>query len=222
MKKRFVVHDWDDTITNSFQTYSGWYSEFARRYNFNIPDVENIKNLWGNTVADIMSSLWPSLDNTTANILLKEFWHSGDVGDRYTPKVFDGVKDTFLKLKNVGYEFGILSAGKSFAIEKAYKKHLFEDTSFHKFIITEEYCNYHKPDPRVFDDVTLELIKHDATLDDILYVGDSLIDYFASRDKGIDFIAVTTGIHSKDDFINAGLDKEYILNTFNELLSMVK
>ncbi len=120
MKKKFIVHDWDDTITNSFQTYSGWYTEFAQNYNLNIPNIDDIKGLWGRSMPDIMSNLWPSLSLNIASTLLKEFWHTGGVGERYTPKVFDGVKDTLTKLKDVGYEFGILSAGKSYAIEKAF------------------------------------------------------------------------------------------------------
>ncbi len=63
----------------------------------------------------------------------------------------------------------------------------------------------------------LEVKKYNCSLEDILYVGDSLIDYFAERDRGIDFIAITTGIHTKDDFLREGLEEDSILNEFSAL-----
>jgi beta-phosphoglucomutase-like phosphatase (HAD superfamily) len=33
-KIKAIIHDWDDTVTNSLETYSTWYVDFANHYGF--------------------------------------------------------------------------------------------------------------------------------------------------------------------------------------------
>jgi phosphoglycolate phosphatase-like HAD superfamily hydrolase len=62
-----------------------------------------------------------------------------------------------------------------------------------------------KPDPAVFDEARAEVARRRGRADPrLLYVGDGLDDYRAARAAGVDFIGVTTGDVTADDFRRAG------------------
>lgn len=57
---------------------------------------------------------------------------------------------------------------------------------------------YHKPDPRVFDEL---LAHHNLRPDECVYVGDSISDAVASKEAGLKFIAsLESGLRQKSDF----------------------
>ena len=53
----------------------------------------------------------------------------------------------------------------------------------------------------------------------MVYVGDALIDYEATKGAGIDFIGITTGLNSFKEFKDAGV--HYILNNIDTLPSLI-
>ncbi len=75
----------------------------------------------------------------------------------------------------------------------------------------------HKPDPDVFLPTLKKLDQKGINnKKSILYVGDSLDDLKAAYGAGIDFIAVTTGLYSREDFLAAGA--KVILSDIREIL----
>ena len=46
-----------------------------------------------------------------------------------------------------------------------------------------------------------------------MYVGDHVNDYLAAKNAGLLFVGVTTGLHTKEDFIGAGLNAYFILDS---------
>jgi HAD superfamily hydrolase (TIGR01549 family) len=72
------------------------------------------------------------------------------------------------------------------------------------FIQGAEQTPVHKPHPDVFLPMFEKLSQHGVEKTQMVYVGDALHDHVAARDAGIDFIAVTTGLVSKEKFQEAG------------------
>ena len=62
----------------------------------------------------------------------------------------------------------------------------------------------HKPDPAVFNKAIAILAADNIQKNEILYIGDALMDYFAARDAGIDFLGVTTGLVDNKAFNATG------------------
>ena len=77
----------------------------------------------------------------------------------------------------------------------------------------------HKPDPNVFMPILDKLKKQGIEKEDIVYVGDSLSDLKATTAAGIDFIAVTTGLYSQEDFKNNGA--EVIIKEIKEVVEKI-
>lgn len=213
-----IIHDWDDTITNSFEAYSSWYGHFAELHGYDVPDKEQVKMHWGNPVSKIMIGLWPTMDEREAEKLLSKFNKSDSfIKADYSPQPFLGVKDTLEQLHAAGYILGILSSGQLSSIERGYKKYIHPDMPYHDLVFTQFDSEYHKPDPRVFDGILSELSDRGINDNETIYVGDHMFDYLASRDRGLDFIAVTTGVTKKRDFVDAGLDEKLILDSFADI-----
>lgn len=216
MKKSLIIHDWDDTITNSIETYTAWYPVFADYFGLDHVTKEEILSHWGKTLPMLVQGLWPHLDLEGAKKMVDEFGQTNEfISLDLTPRPFEGVLEALIEL-NQKHDLGVLSSGKFKSISKSYAKHIHENLfEYHKFVLTEEHTMSHKPDPRVFDATEPYIKEHDYT--DILYIGDNLYDYKAAYERPLKFVAVTTGTTTKQQFKDAGVKDSDILNSFSEL-----
>ncbi len=75
---------------------------------------------------------------------------------------------------------------------------------------------YLKPDSRCFGILPAYLRNKG-----LLYIGDSLIDYAAADGAGVGFIAVTSGMTSRDEFVRVGLYNNRILDNVAEITKII-
>lgn len=214
---KLIIHDWDDTITNSFKTYSSWYWDFANFNKISDPDFDTLRKAWGAPVPKLFKYAWPHLSQEESQ-KYQEAYNASSTKE-YIPKIFEGAEATLRNLNTV-YDLAIISSGQSEKLKRMIKLHLTDFIDEYKFLLCSEDCLYHKPDPRVFDAIPDDY-KNTLDVSEILYIGDSLIDYYAARDKGISFIAVTTGVVTREDFTESGLDTSLILERFEEIQSLL-
>lgn len=135
----------------------------------------------------------------------------------YYPRAHNGVVETLNNFNRQGYKLGIISSSSKFKLNQTYNR-LFS-TNIHSFIYGYEDLKFFKPDPKLF----YKPLKYlDLNKNQVIYIGDSLLDYFAARDAGIVFYAVTTGITSGKNFIEAGLNAENILDSFSSIYDLLQ
>lgn len=213
--KKVIIHDWDDTVTNSFHAYYDWYELFASYFNLARPAMPLVKKHWGAPLPTLVNSLWPDISHTEAEEHIVEFGKSREFLEAdFTPHILEGVGEFLSSLKDKGFVLGILSSGRHESIQRTYERFLHpEYHSFHNFVITQHDTPYHKPDPKVFDTVIPHLEAENASFEETIYIGGSLLDFYAARDAGVDFLAVTTGVNIAEDFTHAGLLKEHIFDS---------
>ena len=212
-KIKAIIHDWDDTITNSFETYAGWYKDFADFYGLRIPTLEEVKPHWARTVPEIIAGVWDTLTLEDATAKFANF-----IPQRiYDPQLFVGVRECFEILGKKGIIFGVLTSGTEFKTKQIYRKYLDENYSFHEFVLCREDCEYHKPDPKVFD-LSLKLLgARGIKKEEIVYVGDHTIDFESAKNADLNFVAVTTGVIDKSKFLDLGMLEKNILDSFSDL-----
>lgn len=222
MHIRAIIHDWDDTITNSFESYSQFYYDFAEYYKIADTNLDTLKKHWGGTVPEIVAGVWPHLSTEEAEQKTKEFikvikeWRKS-----YPVSIFPQIKDTFKKLNKLGIKLGIVSSGDRLQIQKIYCEQISHKMNYHEFMFDNKDLGYRKPDPRVFD-IPLKLLAGiGITSNEVIYVGDSFQDYHSAKNRGLIFFAVTTGLKTKEDFLQEGVSSDYILNNFNEILELL-
>lgn len=174
-----------------------------------------VKKHWGAPLPTLVNFLWPEVSHTEAEEYIVEFGKSREFLEAdFTPHILEGVGEFLSSLKDQGLILGILSSGRHESIKRTYERFLHpEYHSFHNFVITQHDTPYHKPNPKVFDTVVPHLEAQNASFEDTLYIGDSLLDFYAARDAGIDFLAVTTGVTTLEEFFNAGVSKEHIFDS---------
>lgn len=211
MSVKLIIHDWDDTITDSFATYVNWWHEFADNAKLPRTTRETIRSHWGKTLYNMIDEIW-GMKPEESSKLVRSFVPKGD----YVPPLFDGAKEKILELFDAGYELGFLSSGFLVDIEPSYIKGFGEAYKYHKHVYAHDNLEFTKPDPRAFDPL-LRVLDGRIASNEILYIGDSLYDYYAARDAGIPFIAVTTGVPTREDFLKAGISENSILSSFREL-----
>ncbi len=213
-----LIHDWDDTIVRSFETYLNWYFEFAKYFELESPDTVALRAVWGRKIDELILAAWPNLQSAKVWDMFTEFRQS-DLFTKsdYIPKPFPGIKKTLSYFHKSNYVFGVLSSAHKPSFIETYTRYFSPTLHFHDFIYTHEDHVASKPDPRCFDEVVVELANRGISESEAIYVGDSLFDYFAARDRGLFFVAVTTGLTDEAAFVDAGMDKNLVLESFNKL-----
>lgn len=131
--------------------------------------------------------------------------------EKYLP--IAGANETLKFLSSKNLFLGILTT-RAIDSVKLHAQKFFPNT-FHSIHSCSEA--FHKPDPKSFDEVINVLNERKIPLEKTLYVGDSLHDFFASKDAGLNFVAVLTGYHFKKDFLNNGLSEDRMLSSLAEL-----
>ena len=84
-------------------------------------------------------------------------------------------------------------------------------------IQTAEDTFIHKPDPAVFNPTFESLKKMKISKKNMVYVGDAIKDYRAASKAGINFIGITTGLTTKEDFFQNGLTSQLVFKHLREL-----
>lgn len=110
-------------------------------------------------------------------------------------ELYDGVVELIHRLKGAGFVLGILSTKFRYRICQILDR--YDLTGQFSVIVGGEDVRDHKPHP---EGVFSFLSEVSMTQEEVVLVGDSLVDAEVARRSGIDFLAVLTGTTSADDF----------------------
>ena len=94
---KVLIHDWDDTVTNSFQAYTPFYYNFAKFHHVPKKSVEDLKKNWGKPIVKILNGLYPEINESEMQLMLDDFIKNGS--HNYEVKILDGVKEVLIKLR---------------------------------------------------------------------------------------------------------------------------
>lgn len=92
------------------------------------------------------------------------------------------------------------------------------DCTLVKAFYYRDKIQYHKPDPRAFDEL---LNEHELSPEHCVYVGDSVSDAIASKEAGLLFVAnLESGLRQKENFINTTVDA--YIRSFPDIINIIK
>lgn len=205
---KIVIFDYDDTIVDTFSSIYDVDMEVAERLGLEKHSKEEVAALWGIPYRERINRLHPEIDFEEHERVHLEIY------DHSTTKPFEDALKILNYLKDKGVRMGVISSRRYKSLVENIDHYGLSD--FFEFVQGEESLEHTKPDPRVFD----AAIKHfDTKPEGITYVGDHLNDFKAARDAGLNFVAVTTGVHSKEDFVEAGCGA--IVSSLDELKELL-
>ena len=179
IKKKAILFDLDGTLVNSAPTVLDIINQVRRKNNQKSlqlnPKIEQIISLGGR---DMIVNLI-SKDNVDKN--LNTFRAMYEDYDLTHERLFDGVQELLPALRQK-YTLAVLTNKPKLLVNKTVIHHHIE--SFFDCLVCREDVMEKKPDPEGFNLIlkTLNLVK-----DEVIYVGDSLVDLELAKSLQVEF-----------------------------------
>ena len=212
MNYKLCLFDFDYTLADTTKPIVECF-----RYTFDTMNLEGfdrdkvIKTI-GLTLDDAFSLLTGINDKKKIEELVATYRVKSDEITVQNTVLFDDTIETLKIIKDKGIKIGIVSSRMGVRIDK-----ILEHLDCRKYIdniIGYEDVTTHKPDP---EGLIKSLAYFNCKRDEVLYIGDSYIDAKAAENAQIDFVGVTTGTTSQNDF------EEYNnIKIVNNLLSILE
>lgn len=200
-----VIFDADLTLIDSFKGVLQIYGLVAEDLGYRKPTEDDLRRQWGRKIPEIIAGLFGLAESSEdVDRVLKVVWEKTD---GFIHPLFPGTAEALRALSEGGFNLGILST----TDKRFFRSHLERVRVWELFdlVVGGEDTEVRKPDPSVF---TAFLKQYKP--EELVYVGDALVDWEASRDAGLGlFLAVTTGLTSKEDFLAAGVPETQILDS---------
>lgn len=202
-----LLFDLDGTMLDSAGEGFRRLLEIVKTRNIPLNDeiIKNIKLHWYKNGLEVIKTIWPDVD---ALEIAKE-WVAKDFENIH--KLVPRTEEALMTLKKFFY-IGVLT-NRSL---RSTMRQLEQIDGIFNFVYSAPR-EFIKPHPKSMDEVLEKCQELGITY--IVYVGDAAqIDYELTKNVGIEFLAVLTGVGKKEDFINAGLSEHRILNSIYDLL----
>ena len=190
---KLIIFDYDDTLARSSDFLYATDSATATMMGLLPANREQYFALWGLPHEEMIKVLYPGTNFAEYLTAYEKVYNPVNL------KLFDGTKKLIRDLSSIGLMLSILTSKRQSFLEQHMKMN--EIDQYFRYLHTAESSIYKKPDPRVFDDT---LAHFSVEPSEALYVGDQIQDFRAATDRKMNFLAVTTGITGRNDFIKEG------------------
>lgn len=201
-----VILDIDGTLIEAYEQLFEDCCRVARKLGLRIPTRQEFLAVLPLPWPQLLNTLWPNISEEAFNEQFEE----------QPAKAVSGARKVVLGLKKKGYFLAIISNREwgSLCVRMDQVKMPLDIFDYVQAVDDYPFC---KPDPRVFNRALTLASKKGIPRSRVVYVGDTLLDYEAAKGAGIMFVAVLTGGTTKEQFLSAGLDEAYILESVRDL-----
>ena len=214
---KLYIFDFDDTLLLTHQDILRFhYPQLADRLKVRYLGEDIAKKNWGGKLSDSLGATFQG-NATTEQMLsaLHEIYKERPI----TPA--DGALRILSILKKHRKFICIATSGNRSLVEMGIRNSLKMKPKDFDYIYSTTEHQIEKPSPIIISSIKSEyerMNKEAIRDEDIVYIGDSLHDYLTAKYYGVDFVAVTTGVHSKEDFLEANLSKNFIFENIKKAI----
>jgi HAD superfamily hydrolase (TIGR01549 family) len=180
-----VIFDADGVLLDNTKVYMKAYRETGRRLGLKVPSDSIMRKAFGLRWEDMLKIFYGSSNEKIRNTYIgfvRSFEHE--------IKVMGGLEYVLKKLK-------VRKAITTSKSRSTLKNQLGGLINFFEVIVTREDTEKHKPNP---EPILLACKKLDIKPEEVVYVGDALIDCEAAKNAGTSFIGFISGAASEEDF----------------------
>lgn len=208
--KKTIIFDFDYTLGDSTDGIVASINFALEKMNLETASRDRIAKTIGLSLEESYQVLTGRTDSGEKARFKTYFREKADEVMVENTRLYDGVKEMLTQLHKKGKKTAIVTTKYRFRIEEILAVNQIEH--FIDAIIGGEDVQSPKPDPEGIEKIKAQF---GISPEDILYVGDSIVDAKTAQSAGVDFIAVLTGTTSAEDFQNYPCVK--ILNRAAEL-----
>lgn len=213
-KWKGIVFDFDGTLLNSTREGLNRFIQIATNLGLEIDDdmIATTKRAWGAPGHVLTSTCWPHISHEI-------FMHEWETFDSANPiALLPGVVDVLTVLAQY-VPLSLLTA-RSWSTHAQMRFHGIRE--HFSFVCTLDDSPMPKPHLESIRPLLEQYHQRGIELNDLVLVGDSVrIDYALARALDVDFIALTWGSSSRNDFLAAGLDSSSIIDALEELQTLL-
>lgn len=192
-----IIFDFDYTLGDSTKGIALSINYALEQLGQGEKKIEDIKKTIGLSLKDTYFALTSRDNLNETEKFTKLFKEKADFIMVDNTQLYEGVKETLQKLKAKGYKLAIVTTKFHYRIEQILTK--FNANELIDIIVGAEDVKVEKPNPEGL----LWAIEHlEVTKEEVLYVGDSLVDARTAENAKVKFAAVLTGTTTKDEFAN--------------------
>lgn len=212
MTKAFIF-DYDDTLVKTRESKFAAIRELSRRvYSHELSDLDILKH-WGKPFRQLFSGIFTDIESDVEQIIDNYLKITDEFPMQAYPDAIGAVK-ALLKTNFVGV---VTSSSRSVLLPDL-QRCGFPVESF-SLLQTSDDSQFHKPDPQVFSSTIEKLNNLNIKPKDVIYVGDSIGDFYAASGAGFNFVGIIRKHISKEVFDSVGADS---ISTLTELLASIQ
>lgn len=212
-----IIFDFDYTLGDSTNGIAMSINYALEQLGYDTQNIVDIKRTIGLSLKETYSALTLNYNLDEAEQFAKLFKKKADNIMVDNTELYTGVKDVLKKLKAKGYKIAIVTTKFHYRIDQILSK--FDANELIDIIVGAEDVKVEKPNPEglLWTIAHLEMMN-----EDVLYVGDSVVDAKTAENAKVDFAAVLTGITTKEDFkrYNRVYIGENIYDIYNYILKL--
>lgn len=193
--KKAIIFDFDYTLGDSTGGIIASVNFALAKMNLEAASEERIVKTIGLSLEEIYEVLTGRTHSREKEDFKTYFREKADEVMVNSARLYDGVKEMLAQLQQKGTKTAIVTTKYHYRIQQILAVHQMEHLI--DAIIGVEDVKKAKPDP---EGVWKIKDQFGVSLEDILYVGDSIVDAKTARGAGVDFIAVLTGTTAREEF----------------------
>lgn len=190
-----VIFDFDYTLGDSTNGIALSINYALESMGYGVRNIEEIRSTIGLSLKDTYTALTHNNDANEAERFAQLFKEKADKVMVDNTNLYEGVKDVLQNLKDKGYKTAIVTTKFHYRIEQILNK--FNAKELIDLIVGAEDVKVEKPNPEGL----LWAVEHlNSRKEEVLYVGDSVVDAKTAEKAGVSFAAVLTGTTSINEF----------------------
>ncbi len=211
---RAIIFDFDYTLGDSSNGIALSVNYALENLGYTAMDISDIKKTIGLSLKETYFVLTSHNDSEKAEEFAKLFKEKADKVMVDNTVLYNGVKEILQKLKLEGHKTAIVTTKFHYRIEQILKK--FDSEELIDLIVGAEDVRVEKPNPEGL----LWAVEHlGIGKEDVLYVGDSIVDAKTAKNAAVEFVAVLTGTTTAEEFIS--YDTAYIANNIQDVYKYI-
>lgn len=209
-KYNSIIFDFDYTLADATNGIVSSFNYAFSRLDIKGYDSESIKKTVGLPLSEAFMQLTNKKNETLISRFKDSFREKADEVMSKNTVLFDDTISTLQRLKQNGFNTGIVTTKYHYRIVETLNMH--NISNLIDVIVGGEDVKVPKPSP---EGLLLAIDSLNKQLNNVLYIGDSLVDAKTALAANVDFAAVTTGTTNANDFSQYPCTK--ILKNLSEL-----
>lgn len=217
--KRVIIFDVDGTLLNTIETITYHVNKAIEKYGVEAVDSSFTTGILGYSsrylIEKVLEYRGFEYTEESLNQILDTYHKSYQSDVAYLTKAYDGITDLLEGLKSDGYLLASISNKPEHTLSVLYKE--IDFNKYFDFSLGQMDSIPKKPSPNM----VYELMKAlDLKKEELVFVGDTEVDYETAKNADIDFIAVTWGFRTKESLVS--LNPKYMVDSVKELEDLIR